>query len=48
MDAEGSKKSPEKQVASLKEEPAKPPAITEMFEVEEEEIVSMPNKKSKP
>lgn len=33
---------------STKEEPAKPPAITEMFEVEEEEIVSMPAaKKSK-
>lgn len=48
-DSEPSRKSPEKQVASLKEEPAKPPAITDMFEVEEEEIVSMPAaKKNKP
>lgn len=48
-DSEPSKKSPEKQVASLKEEPAKPPAITDMFEVEEEEVVSMPAaKKNKP
>ena len=48
-DSEASKKSPEKQVALLKEEPAKPPAITEMFEVEEEEVVSMPAaKKNKP
>lgn len=48
-DSEPSKNSPEKLVASLKEEPAKPPAINEMFEVEEEEVVSMPAaKKNKP
>jgi len=37
-------------VASLKEEPAKPPVITEMFEVEEEEVVvsKAPAKKGKP
>lgn len=48
-DAQPSKDAPEKQLASDKEEPAKPPVLNDMFEVEEEEIVSMPAaKKSKP